>query len=65
MTDDEQKKFGEHFATLDTDKQAKLSFKNVRHFLSAYQLGEDDLEKVTHTKCDTPCVHYVTHCVAH
>lgn len=49
LTDEEQKKFGEYFAALDTDKQAKLSFKNVRHFLSAYQLGEDDLEKVMNT----------------
>lgn len=47
LTDEEQRKFGEFFCTLDTDKQAKLSFKSVRHFLSAYGLGEDDLEKVS------------------
>lgn len=49
LTDEEQAKFGEYFSSLDTDKQAKLSFKSVRHFLAGYQLGEDDLEKVRST----------------
>ena len=46
LSDEEQRKFSEYFSALDIDKQAKLSFKCVRHFLSAYRLGEDDLEKV-------------------
>ena len=46
FTDEEQKVFGELFSHLDVDKQAKLNFKNVTQFLSAYQLSSDDLDKV-------------------
>lgn len=53
FTDEEQKTFAELFANLDRDKQAKLSFKNVNHFLSVYQLTDNDLEKVND---DDQCV---------
>lgn len=46
LTDEEQRTFAEWFSNLDVDKQAKLSFKNVIPFMSAYQLTDEELEKV-------------------